>query len=125
MKETAWARATTPPARSTRRGPRPELNAAASLHPAISGRDQALLRIDDPQVLDDLEVAVSRLGDVHVHPNVVLAGHHLGRTVGSVGDRCVIERLYDIVLVECPCLGDGGRPQLEPSVHPRARAAGR
>src|SRR5438034_8553019 len=37
--------------------------------------DLALLRIDRSQALDDLETAAARLGDVHVHAHVVLAGH--------------------------------------------------
>src|SRR5271169_3418709 len=37
-------------------------------------RHHRLVRVDGPQVLDDLETAVLRLGDVHIHADVVLAG---------------------------------------------------
>src|SRR3954452_18644327 len=36
----------------------------------------ALLRVDRAELLDDLELAVNRLGDVHVHPQVMLTGDH-------------------------------------------------
>jgi hypothetical protein len=38
-------------------------------------RHHRLVRVDGPQVLDDLETAVHRLGDVHIHADVVLAGN--------------------------------------------------
>ena len=50
----------------------------------------ALLRIDDPQALDDLQITVARLGDVHVHSNMMLAGHHFRRTTRALGDLCVV-----------------------------------
>src|SRR5512140_3438230 len=51
-----------------------------AVHPP-SGREdrgshKAFLRIDRPEALDDLEAAVSDLGDVHVHARMVLAWHH-------------------------------------------------
>ena len=39
----------------------------------------ALPRINGSQTLDDIQLAVVHLGDVHVHPNMVLARHHLRR----------------------------------------------
>src|SRR5712671_1261528 len=41
-------------------------------------RDVLLLRINDAEVLDDLEAAVAGLGDIHVHANMVLTGNHFG-----------------------------------------------
>src|SRR3954471_23101539 len=57
-----------PPSRGRRRGP-------------PSGgedrrADEALLRIDRAEVLDDLEPPATGLADVHAHAHVVLAGHH-------------------------------------------------
>ena len=36
----------------------------------------ALLWINDPQALDNLETTVFCLGNVHVHSSVMLTGHH-------------------------------------------------
>jgi len=52
--------------------------------------------VDYSQILDDLERATLGLGDVHVHPNVMLAGHHLGRTARALGDLGVVERLMSV-----------------------------
>ena len=38
-----------------------------------------LLGIDHAEILDDLELPVAGLGNVHVHANMVLAGHHFCR----------------------------------------------
>ena len=44
----------------------------------------ALLWINDPQALDNLEVTVLRLGNVHVHSNVMLTGHHFSWTTRAL-----------------------------------------
>ena len=59
----------------------------------------ALPRINGAQTLDDVEPAVVHLGDVHVHPNMVLARHHLCRPARPLGDLRVVESLDDIVLL--------------------------
>ena len=46
-----------------------------------------------PRLSTTSNLPVVRLGDVHVHPHVVLAGHHLGRTARALGDPRVVERL--------------------------------
>lgn len=55
----------------------------------------ALVRIDTAEVPDDPEPATLCLGDVHVHPGVMLARHHLGRSAWAVGGPGVIERPDD------------------------------
>ena len=91
---------------------------APSCGQAGEGRraDQALLRIDRAEALDDLEPAVARLGDVHVHAHVVLAGHHRRRAARALGDLRVVERRDHVVLLERARLG---RPR-----PPRAAARG-
>ena len=67
-----------------------------------------LLGIDNSEVLDDLELAVARLGDVHVHAHVMLAGHHLCGAAGPLRDRRVIERPNDRIPLERAGLDDRG-----------------
>ncbi len=57
--------------------------------------DDGLLGVDVAQVLDHLEHTVACLRDVHVQPEVVLPGDHLGRTAGSLGEARCVERLHD------------------------------
>ena len=52
--------------------------------------DFLFLWIDDPQALDNLEITVVCLGNVHVHSNVMLTGHHFSRTTRPLGDLCVV-----------------------------------
>src|SRR5579863_334465 len=53
---------------------------AAATPPAAPSRcDLPLLGIDDPQAFDNLENTLVRLSNVHVHPNVMLTGHHFSR----------------------------------------------
>src|SRR5690242_2213909 len=59
----------------------------------------ALLRIDDPEVLDDLEFAILCLGDVHVHSNVMLTRHHLSRAARPLRDLCVVQSPDNFVLL--------------------------
>ena len=59
----------------------------------------ALVRIDDPEVLDDLEFAILCLGDVHVHANVMLTRHHFSRAARTLRDLCVVQRPDNFVLV--------------------------
>ena len=73
--------------------------------------DEALLRVDRPQVLGDLEAPVSRLSDVHAHAHVVLARHHRRRPAGTVGDLGMIQRSDHVRLREGTRFGDGGRPE--------------
>jgi hypothetical protein len=44
------------------------------------------LRIDGAEALDDRETATARLGDVHVHAHVVLAGHDGRGPANSLDD---------------------------------------
>ena len=43
-----------------------------------------------PQALDNLEITVRRLGNVHVHSNVMLTGHHFSWTTRPRSDFCVV-----------------------------------
>src|ERR1700691_2700947 len=43
-------------------------------------RNNRFLRVNDAQALNDPEMAVVGLGDVRVHANVMLTGHHFSRT---------------------------------------------
>src|SRR3954451_1692570 len=64
------------------------------------GRHELLVGVDGSQALDDLDRAVLDLADVHVHPNVVLARHHLRRASGPDRDLGVVEGGDDRLLVE-------------------------
>ena len=64
-----------------------------------------------------------RLGDVHVHANVVLAGHHFGRTARPFGDPGVVERLDDVVLPQRARFLHGGPQSLDRAVETRTGAA--
>src|SRR6478736_5085556 len=77
------------------------------LHHAL----HAFLRIHDPEVLDDLESAALRLGDVHVHPEVMLAGHHFSWAARPLRDLCVIQCFDDVVLLQRAGLFDGSLPE--------------
>ena len=66
-----------------------------------------------PRFSTTLNAPCAGLGDVHVHPHVVLAGHHLGRTARALRDARVVERLDDVVGVERAGLVDGRLPELE------------
>ena len=57
----------------------------------LTSGDEALLGLNRAQSLDDLETPGARLGDVHVHPHVMLAWHHGGRTAGAFDDLGVIQ----------------------------------
>ena len=59
--------------------------------------------------------------DVHVHPHVVLPGHHLGGPSRALLDPGVVESLDHVLLAEGPGLVDGGFPELERPVRPGAR----
>ena len=85
--------------------------------------DEALLRVDGPEGLDDLEAAVARLADVHVHAHVVLAGHHRRGPARALGDPRVVERGDHVVLGERAGLRHGGGPEAQPAVQARAPAA--
>ena len=47
----------------------------------------ALLRVDRPEVLDDLEAAVPGLRDVHVQAGVMLTLDHCRRTAEAIFER--------------------------------------
>ena len=89
----------------------------------LHGRHHALVRVDGAEALDDLEAAVGDLGDVHVHANMMLAGHHLGRAARAFGDPGMVERRDDVVLPQRAGLFHGGLPELHAAVEARARAA--
>src|SRR5262249_1127665 len=74
---------------------------ADAAHPVrLEAGNGGLLRIDHAKILDDLELPVAGLGDVHVHASMMLAGHHLGQPAGTLGDLGVLKRLDDVVLIE-------------------------
>src|SRR5258707_4424278 len=87
--------------------------------------DQALLRIDRAEALDDLEPAASGLRDVHLEAQMVLPGDHRRRPTRPLGDLCPIERRDHISLVERPNLAHGGGPEPQPAIEAGARAATR
>ena len=76
----------------------------------------ALLWINDPQALDNLEITVLCLGNVHAHSNVMLTGHHFSWTTRPLGDLCVVQCLDDIRLLERACLFDCSLPKPQTSV---------
>src|ERR1700732_323221 len=88
-------------------------------------RHHRLVRVDGPQVLDDLETAVLRLSDVHVHAGVVLAGDHFRRPARPLGAPSVIEPRDAVLLAQRAGLVHGRRPELHPSVEAGAGAAAR
>ncbi len=59
----------------------------------------ALFRIDDPEVLCDLELAILRLGYVHVHSNMMLTGNHFSRAARPLRDFCVVQCFDNIILL--------------------------
>jgi hypothetical protein len=59
---------------------------------------RALLWINNAEVLDNLEMTLVGLSDVHVHSNVMLAGHHFSRATWSLSDPCMIQRVDHIFL---------------------------
>src|SRR5207253_10382592 len=77
---------------------------------------RALLWINDPQALDDLETTVVCLSDVHVHANVMLIRHHFSWTARSLSDLCVVESLDDILLRQRACLFHSSLPELQTAV---------
>src|SRR6202021_3408854 len=70
-------------------------------------RDVRLLRVNDSQAFDNPEMAVVGLGDVHVHANVMLTGHHFSGTTRPLGDLGVVKRLDHVVLLERASLFHG------------------
>jgi len=50
------------------------------------------VRIDGPEVFDDLELAAARLSNVHVQTQMMLTRRHDGRAGGTLGDSPMIER---------------------------------
>src|SRR3954470_7437962 len=92
----------------------------------VSGGDGraevALLRIDRPEALDDLETAAARTGDVHVHAHVVLAWDHRGRAARALRDLRVIQGRDHVCLLERAGLLHGGGPKPQPAVEARAPA---
>src|SRR6202522_2737313 len=73
-------------------------------------RDVRLLRVNDSQAFDNPEMAVVGLGDIHVHANVMLTGHHFSGTARPLGDLGMVERLDHVVLLERAGLFHGGLP---------------
>ena len=76
----------------------------------------ALLWINDPQALDNLEFTVLRLGNVDVHSNVMLTGHHFSWTTRPLSDLRMVECLDDIFLLERACLFHSSLPEPQTSV---------
>ena len=83
--------------------------------------DLTFLRVDVTQVLHHLERAALGAGDVHVHPHVVLTGHHLGGASRALRDPGVVQCRDDVGLVERPGLVDRRLPELERPVRTGAR----
>ena len=81
----------------------------------VSSAHDALVGLDDAQVLDNFENAVAGLGDVQVHPGVMLTGHHGSRTTRPRSNLCVVERLDDGFLIQRACLFHRSLPELESS----------
>ena len=50
----------------------------------------ALLRLNDAELLCDLEFPVLGVADVHIQPKVVLTGHHFGWSAGALRDLRVV-----------------------------------
>ena len=76
----------------------------------------ALPRINDTEVLDDLEMAVVCLGDVHVHADVMLTGRHFRGTARPLGERGVVERPDDRILLQRAGLFHGSLPEPQTAV---------
>src|ERR1700691_4661530 len=87
-------------------------------------RDNRFLRVNDAQALNDPEMAVVGLGDVRVHANVMLTGHHFSRTARPLGDLGMVKRLDHVVLLERASLFHGGLPELYAAIEAGARTAG-
>src|SRR3954470_4818979 len=85
--------------------------------------DEALLRVDRPELLDDLEPAVARPRDVHVHAQVVLAGHDGRRPAGARVDLGVVQRRDHVLLTQGARLGRRRGPEPQAAVQARASAA--
>src|SRR5919201_3797895 len=106
----------------------PELSLVSALFVPRSGgedrgADEAFLWIDRAEVLDDLEAATASLCDVHVQPQVVLAGHHRRGSTGAFGDLGMVEGGDHVVLVERARFRHGGGPEPQPAVQPGAGTA--
>ena len=71
-----------------------------------------------PRFLTILKWPLLRLGDVHVHSNVMLTGHHFSGTARSLGDLCVVQRLDDIVLLSEPASFTAASQSLRPRYRP-------
>jgi hypothetical protein len=76
----------------------------------------AFLWIDRPQTLDNLEVTVPSLGNVHVHSHVMLTGYHVSRTTRACSDLCVVQCPDDIFLLQRTRLFHRSLPKLQASV---------
>src|SRR4051794_38915333 len=73
--------------------------------------DEAFLRVDRLEALDDLEPAAARLRDVHVHAQVVLTRDHGRGPARSFGDLGVVEGGDDVVLAQGAGLRDRRGPE--------------
>jgi len=65
----------------------------------FSRLDRALVWINYTQTLDDPEIAIARLGNVHVHADVMLTGHHFSRATWALSDLCMVQSLDHIFLL--------------------------
>src|SRR6266702_1331531 len=81
-------------------------------------------RIDGAQLFDDLEPAARRLGDVHVHADVMLPRHHFRRAAGALRDLRMVERRYHLVPVDGARLAHRSLPELHAAVETGAGTAG-
>src|SRR5262249_6340379 len=78
-----------------------DCRSADGTHPVrLEAGNSGFLRIDHPEILGDLEMTIAGLADVHVHANMMLAGHHLGRPARALGDLGVFERGDDVILTK-------------------------
>ena len=82
------------------------------------GADGTLLRVDRTEVVDDLEAAGARLGDVHVQPEVVLTRHHRRRPARAFGDLRVVEGGDHVVLPSVPASATAPAQSRSPRYRP-------
>lgn len=95
-----------------------------SAHTAQGRFSAALLLpwIDNAQILNNLELTIPRLRDIHPVAQVMLARYHFRRTARCLFDVGVIERPDDGLLVERAGLLDRRLPELQGLVMTRATA---
>src|SRR4051794_14963487 len=87
------------------------LDAGCLLHALLT-----FLRIDDAQIVDDLEGTVDGLRNVHVHANMMLTGHHFSTATRPFSDLRMVQRSDDSILLQGACFLDRSLPEPQASV---------